>query len=99
MSKYKVYISVLVLGVILGVISLVVPVFSWDVDVIEFYPDGGKIWLNGEEVPTASPPIIVNNRIYVPIRTVSNLISATITWSATRRVATMLVPNFSFKAA
>ncbi len=71
------------------------PTFSWDAIIISFYPDTGKVLLNGEEVKTASPPIIVNDRLYIPIRTMSNLIGATITWNGKERFAMMIVPDFS----
>ncbi|NOZ91963.1 MAG: PDZ domain-containing protein [Dictyoglomi bacterium] len=86
----------LVGGLLLLVIALLGVNYAgaWNVNVIEFYPDSGLVKLNGQTVSTASKPIIVNNRLYVPIRTVSNLIGATITWNATERYATMYVPDF-----
>ena len=86
---------IIIVGIVIGLLFLsIVNVDAWDVNIIEFYPDTGIVKLNGEEVPTASKPLIVNDRLYVPIRTVSELIGATITWNSIDRYATMYVPDF-----
>lgn len=86
---------IIVVGILVVLLFLsIVDVNAWNVNIIEFYPDTGVVKLNGEEVPTASRPLIVNDRLYVPIRTVSELIGATITWNSTDRYATMYVPDF-----
>ncbi|GEM_PF-2318663 len=91
--KRKLFVVMGILLILLALMSIN-RVGAWNVNIIEFYPDSGVVKLNGETVPTASRPIIVNDRLYVPIRTVSNLIGATITWNATDRYATMYVPDF-----
>ncbi len=94
--KKKYIVSVLLVFFLIALLGRgVLPAHSWDALIISFYPDSGKVLLNGEEVQTASPPIIVDDRLYIPIRTISNLIGATITWNSEDRFATMIVPDFS----
>ncbi len=88
------YYLLLVMVILFVSVLYIEGIGAWDVNVIEFIPDDGIVKFNDEVVDTASKPIIVNDRLYVPIRTVSNLIGATIQWNATERIATMYVPDF-----
>jgi len=57
-------------------------------------PDTGKIELNGQDIGGGLKPVIIDNHLYVPLRSVMESLGATVTWDPVFRRAVVEIPDW-----
>ncbi len=86
----------LVVSVVIFSVLMVVPVSASGgfVNTIVVEPDTGKIELNGQDIGGGLRPVIIDNHLYVPLRSVMEALGATVTWDPVFRRAVVEMPDW-----
>jgi hypothetical protein len=66
--------------------------YKLDDKTIELWIGKNNATVNGQSVPLSSPPVILHNSTYVPIRFVSSELGAKVDWDAVTKTATITYP-------
>ncbi|NPV88485.1 PDZ domain-containing protein [Coprothermobacteraceae bacterium] len=91
MKKLRLISILLVFIVLLGA----VPAFSYSQRVLELYPNRKAAVLDGKTYILTATPVIFNDRLYVPVRDIGNLMGAEVYWDSVQKKAVFRYPDLN----